>query len=554
VSFISIGNSTIQISSAPNLRGRALSLWQFAFQGTTPGSGPLIGWVIEASEARVGMAVGALSCFVATAGGAFISRHRLAPAPASGSGTSATTAQPRPACLARRARSAHVLVVSAVSFVSATAEGRPGGSGRVVGNATLASLRRLWQIVWRTRVPRPPVRLVGHDRRGRRAERTPRAPRLRGRMSREPEPHGGAGVPAWGPAELEGLPLPPPRRLFSVRSARRAALLVVLALVIEYLLLPQIAGVRASLHLLGRVNFGLVVLGAVLEAASLASYAQLTRSVLPRGVSTFSRVWRIDMSSLAVSHVLPGGTAGGQGIGFRLLTQEGVSGGDTVFVLGSQGIGSAVVLNVILWCALVVSIPLYGLNPLYATAAAIGVVLMAVFGGLVVLFTKGRDMTVKVVRRIAVHVPRLTPDRAERVIEDVSARLLAMARDRRLLVRAVLWAAANWLLDAASLFVFLAAFGHVESVDGLLVAYGLAFVLAALPLTPGGLGIVEAVLVPTLVGFGATRGVVALGVLAYRLFNFWLPIPAGAASYASLEGRHWRRKSPKGPEGNTAAA
>jgi len=373
-------------------------------------------------------------------------------------------------------------------------------------------------------------------------------------MSPEPEPSGGASVPAPGPAELEGLPVPPPRRLFSVRSARRAALLVVLALVVEYLLLPQIAGVRASLHLLGRVNVGLVVLGAVLEAASLASYAQLTRSVLPHGVSTFSRVWRIDMSSLAVSHVLPGGTAGGQGIGFRLLTQEGVSGGDTVFALGSQGIGSAVVLNVILWCALVVSIPLYGLNPLYATAAAIGVVLMAVFGGLVVLFTKGRDRTVKVVRRIAVHVPRLTPDRAERVIEDVSARLLAMARDRHLLVRAVLWAAANWLLDAASLFVFLAAFGHVESVDGLLVAYGLAFVMAALPLTPGGLGIVEAVLVPTLVGFGATRGVVALGVLAYRLFNFWLPIPVGAASYVSLEGRHWRRKNPKGPEGSTAAA
>jgi MFS family permease len=92
VSFISIGNSTIQLSSAPNMRGRALSLWQLAFQGTTPVGGPLIGWVIEASEARVGMAVGALSCFVAAAGGALLSRHRLVPAPASGSGPSATAA------------------------------------------------------------------------------------------------------------------------------------------------------------------------------------------------------------------------------------------------------------------------------------------------------------------------------------------------------------------------------------------------------------------------------------------------------------------------------
>jgi MFS family permease len=76
VSFISIGNSTIQLSAAPNMRGRVLSLWQLAFQGTTPVGGPLIGSVIEESDARVGMVVGALSCFAAAAGGALLSRHR----------------------------------------------------------------------------------------------------------------------------------------------------------------------------------------------------------------------------------------------------------------------------------------------------------------------------------------------------------------------------------------------------------------------------------------------------------------------------------------------
>jgi MFS family permease len=79
VSFISIGNSTIQLSSAPNMRGRALSLWQLAFQGTTPVGGPLIGWVIEESEPRVGLVIGALSCLVAAASGTLLSRHRLGP-------------------------------------------------------------------------------------------------------------------------------------------------------------------------------------------------------------------------------------------------------------------------------------------------------------------------------------------------------------------------------------------------------------------------------------------------------------------------------------------
>ncbi len=38
-----------------------------------------------------------------------------------------------------------------------------------------------------------------------------------------------------------------------------------------------------------------------------------------------------------------------------------------------------------------------------------------------------------------------------------------------------------------------------------------------------------------LVGFGVTRSVATLGVLAWRLVNFWLPIPVGAASYVSLK-------------------
>jgi hypothetical protein len=40
--------------------------------------------------------------------------------------------------------------------------------------------------------------------------------------------------------------------------------------------------------------------------------------------------------------------------------------------------------------------------------------------------------------------------------------------------------------------------------------------------------------VPTLVGFGSPRGVAILGVITYRLVNFWLPIPVGALSYLSL--------------------
>jgi hypothetical protein len=53
--------------------------------------------------------------------------------------------------------------------------------------------------------------------------------------------------------------------------------------------------------------------------------------------------------------------------------------------------------------------------------------------------------------------------------------------------------------------------------------------------TPAGLGVVDSVTPLLLVSFGVTRSVATLGVLAWRLVNFWLPIPAGAIAYASLK-------------------
>ncbi len=75
----------------------------------------------------------------------------------------------------------------------------------------------------------------------------------------------------------------------------------------------------------------------------------------------------------------------------------------------------------------------------------------------------------------------------------------------------------------------------VHAIDAVwMVSLGLANVIAVIPLTPGGLGIVEGVLIPTLVGFGVTKGVATAGVLSYRIAAFWLPIPLGAVSYLTV--------------------
>jgi uncharacterized protein (TIRG00374 family) len=67
----------------------------------------------------------------------------------------------------------------------------------------------------------------------------------------------------------------------------------------------------------------------------------------------------------------------------------------------------------------------------------------------------------------------------------------------------------------------------------LLVGYGIATTLAAIPLTPGGIGVFEAIMLATLALLGVGPEA-AIPILGYRLFNFWLPIPLAAVFYPTL--------------------
>ncbi len=150
--------------------------------------------------------------------------------------------------------------------------------------------------------------------------------------SRWPLGHGGSGGQGSGGHRRERF-LPP--------SVRRSLIAFALILVVELLIAPQLAGAHKALHLLGSVQPAYIGVGILLEAGALLAYAQLTRTVLPKDGPSLSTLLRIDLSTMAVSHVLPGGTAAGAGLGYRLLTEKGVSGSDTGFALATQGIGSA---------------------------------------------------------------------------------------------------------------------------------------------------------------------------------------------------------------------
>lgn len=354
-----------------------------------------------------------------------------------------------------------------------------------------------------------------------------------------------------------------PRRSQSgPRRALKRTVLVVLTLgIINYAVLPQIGDSRESVQRLRDVNPLLFLLAVGLEVAALLAYTILTKVTLPEKpqLSLFT-IFRIQLSTKAVTNVVPGGSAVGGTLGYRLYTEAGVAPTAAGFTMATVGLGSAVVLNLILWLSLLVSIPINGYSPAYLTAAIIGAVLLAGCAALVLLLMEGRDTAERVLRGIARRIPRVEEETASRFIHQLADRLYDLARQPELIRRGVLWATANWLLDVASLWVFLWAFGFTVNPINLLVAYGVLGVVSALPLTPGGLGAVEYGIPTILSGFGE-GGYQPLfyAVLAWRFAQFWLPIPLGGIAYVSLkfgpEGRRRRVRAMRdlAESANTAA-
>ncbi|CAB4784660.1 MAG: flippase-like domain-containing protein [Actinobacteria bacterium] len=315
---------------------------------------------------------------------------------------------------------------------------------------------------------------------------------------------------------------------------------LIFAIIIYFFILPLIPGFGKAFSELSKVRPSLLVLGLGLELAALFAYSLLTHAALGDSRHSISiwRLFRIQLSTKSVSNVLPAGSAASSALGFKLLTSSGVPGPDAGFALATAGLGSAVVLNLILWVGLIASIPGQGVNAAYGSAALVGVILMLVATGLVVGLIDGQGRAERSIKWITTKL-RMDPDNAADVLRQLGFRLQGLAREPGLKERVFIWALLNWVLDMAALWVFLLAFGADIDLRGLIVAFGLANIMAVVPITPGGLGIVEGIFIPTLVGFGLTRSIATVGVLSYRIAQYWMPLIVGAIVYLSLRIGPW---------------
>ncbi len=330
-----------------------------------------------------------------------------------------------------------------------------------------------------------------------------------------------------------------PRRPSALRILGRVAMLAVAAFAL-YGLAPQILDMWATVPRLLGLSFLWFAVMLVLMAGSYACVWWLTRIALPQ-VSWFVAATS-QLVSNAVAKTVPGGAAIGAATGYRMLAVSGVNRGTAGAALTATAIISSGVLFMLPLVALLISIigaPVpNGLDRVAWGGAAL-FLLMLIVGFVLVRFDRPLYALGRLVERVAQPILRQLHrpggPTAEGLVQQRDLMVDGLGARWKI---ALLAAVGNWLLDYFALVCALMAVGVTPRFSVVLLAYGAAAVLAMIPLTPGGIGFVEAGLTAMLVLAGVPSDQALLATLAYRVVSYWLPLPAGLAAHVLFRHRY----------------
>ena len=342
-------------------------------------------------------------------------------------------------------------------------------------------------------------------------------------------------------APIPDAPLPPRPRVLS--PGRVVALIV--ALIALYVVWPSLVAVFGSFNELRHVNPVWFLVMAAVEVASFVCMWALIALCLRS--TRYFLIGTSQLSGNSISRTLPGGAAVGAATQYRLLV-----GGGMEPTRIATGLTAVSLINVATLFALpVLSLPAIlggvAVNRGLARAAWLGVVVfvLLVAGGAVLLLAdRPIGWTARTVQRIHNTLLRHRPP-----LRDLAGRLTSerdMVRDTlgKQWASAILRSVGNVLFDYLALLAALVAAGARPKASLVLLAYVAAVVLGSIPITPGGLGFVEAGLTAMLVLAGVPAAQATLATLAYRLVSYWLPIAAGPVAYGLYRRRagKWRAR------------
>ena len=334
-------------------------------------------------------------------------------------------------------------------------------------------------------------------------------------------------------------PEPQQDGFFNWRTLAKRAAAVSVAGVAIYIVLPSVTRVLSSWPRLSRLNLVWFAVAMIAEAAHFVCTFALQRLAL-RSKSWFPVVTAV-LTGNAITNIMPGADAAGAIVQFRMLAAAGIDVDTAVSGLSAFSliqIGGLLGAAIFTLPAMVAGTPVGRGLVNTALVGAAGFVLFAAFSLVVLRTDRPLAWLGRIVQslwnRIRRHRLPLT-GLSERLLRDRNAIRSALGAQWQ---KAVLLCAARLGTDFGCLLAVLWATGSHPRPSLVLLAYAVAGVVGLLPITPGGLGIVEASLSGMLVLAGIGAGDAFLATLAYRIASYWLPLLAGLPAYLLFR-RHY---------------
>jgi putative heme transporter len=336
--------------------------------------------------------------------------------------------------------------------------------------------------------------------------------------------------------------------------------LAVIAAIFAYAL-PQVADFSEVWAAIKAMTWLELVTLALLAAWNIVTYWFVMVASLPD--LNYWQAMKVNQASTSIANSLPGGGALGIGVTTAMLSSYGFTGSEIGLSILVTGIWN----NFVKLGMPVLALPLLavqgGASPALVTAslAGVGALIAAIIVFALVLHSEELARRVGAKLGAMVGLFKRATRRAETA--DWEESVAKFRRDTiSLLEHRWVWLTSATLVSHLSLYlVLLLALRHVGVSEAeaswvqVLAAFSFVRLISALPITPGGLGVVELGLTAALVAAGGDQAQIVAGVLIYRALTYLAPIPLGALAYIFWRKGARRRRLARevSPEGRVDA-